>query len=305
MPLLFRIGRNIMISIRQQRGDTVTERIFKKNEIQENGFMMTKMVLAGSGKAMSTHWHNYFEVIRCINGRICVLMDGSKMWLEDGDCVLITPGCSHDMGLNADEAKVQIIQFYLPESVNSSLGVDSSMSLLLYSNYKYNGGKIIRSKDPFSRQASFLCDELYRGCDSGEMISDDIIKGAIQMLLGYFTCETAFHACKDYEDEGLDMVKLCKYIDSHPLTEQDLTLISAYMGYSKAYFSRRFKEVTGIGFKQYMDQLKMHEARRMLGEGQSVTQTAIALGYSSVQNFSRTFRRIHQMSPSEMMRYQR
>ena len=120
------------------------------------------------------------------------------------------------------------------------------------------------------------------------------------MLLAYFTSETRLRLHQWKTDERFDMEKLCAYIDGLELPSVSLAEASAYMGYTRKYFSGKFRRITGIGFKQYIDRLKMQEVRRMLGEGMNATEVSVRLGYSCVQNLSRAFRRIHHVSISKM-----
>jgi len=61
-----------------------------------------------------------------------------------------------------------------------------------------------------------------------------------------------------------------------------------------------FKSVTGEGVMSYYRNLKINEAKRMLREGDgNITQIADRLGYNSVHYFSRYFKRMTGMTPSE------
>ncbi len=61
-----------------------------------------------------------------------------------------------------------------------------------------------------------------------------------------------------------------------------------------------FKSVTGEGVMSYYRTLKITEAKRMLREGDgNITQIADRLGYNSVHYFSRYFKRVTGMTPSE------
>lgn len=280
-------------------------RIVKKDEIAENSIVMTKMIHADANKSFFPHWHNAFEIIRAMDGSILALLNGEKIQLECGDAVLVCPGCIHDIGLNRVATAVQILQFQLPESMASGLGADSSLNVLLYPTYTGARQYLIRHEEKNSGQVAFLCDELYRMDCEFEQMSDDVVRGAVQMLLGYFSGGSRGLLYHRAGQQNFDMLKVCAYIDRRPLSQISLAEVSTYMGYSPNYFSVKFREVTGIGFRQYIDQLKMQEARRLLGEGRSATEIATILGYSCVQNFSRSFKRIHQVTLKETLRNQK
>lgn len=275
--------------------------IRKLDQIAEDQKIMTKMTFISPNKELYLHWHNVFEVIRVTEGRFCVSLNGEDLWIKEGDCLLISPGCIHDIGLNKSEASAMILQFPLPEIIDRISKKDSSLDFFLYSGYTDSHGRLIPAGSKYSVQAVFLCDEIYRSSQECEQITDGIIRGAVQMLLTYFTRETLLRIDQWKTDDKFDMVKLCGYIDSLELPSVGLSEAAAYLCYSEKYFSSKFRRITGIGFKHFIDSLKMQEVRRMLGEGMNATEIAELLGYSCVQNLSRSFRRIHKMSISEMM----
>jgi len=262
---------------------------------------MSKLVEKSNGPIL--HWHTYFELVRVLEKKLSVLVDGEETPLYAGDCILLSPGCSHDtLSPDGSTVKTQVVQFLIP-SMHSAFHTDSaaesSFRVLMHSQYIGTAKRLIRANHHCSRQVQFLCDEIYAELHKTEEPVYDILAGAVQMLLGFFTGDPTARLLRDCEDSSFDIMKICDFIDQQLLKNISLASAASYMGYSKSYFSHKFKDVTGTGFKEYIDQLKMREARRLLGEGCSVTETASVLGYDSVQNFCRAFKRINHMTPLE------
>lgn len=62
---------------------------------------------------------------------------------------------------------------------------------------------------------------------------------------------------------------------------------------SVSTFHRHFKRITGISPLQYHKQLRLHEAQRlMLAHNQHASEAALAVGYESVTQFNREYRRL-------------
>lgn len=71
----------------------------------------------------------------------------------------------------------------------------------------------------------------------------------------------------------------------------------------RAQLERSFREQTGGGVIDYFSKLKIDAARRMIREGQlNITQISSQLGFSSVHYFSRRFKALTGMTPSEYAR---
>lgn len=94
--------------------------------------------------------------------------------------------------------------------------------------------------------------------------------------------------------------KSIDYIMNH--VESDITIndVAKYCNYSKYYFSRAFKEATGISIYAFIKRLKMdHSAIRLLiQKDKSITDIGLEYGYSS-SNYSSAFKKYHSKSPAE------
>ena len=69
---------------------------------------------------------------------------------------------------------------------------------------------------------------------------------------------------------------------------------------SRSLIQKLFKEETGWSVMEYFYRLKIEEAKRLIREEtNNFTQIADILGYSTIHYFSRQFKKIVGMSPSE------
>lgn len=82
-----------------------------------------------------------------------------------------------------------------------------------------------------------------------------------------------------------------------------LDALAAEACMSVSTFARRFKAMTSLTPLQFQKQLRLFEARRlMLGEGQSASQAAFAVGYESVSHFTRDYGRLFGAPPRRDVR---
>ncbi|TYP76485.1 helix-turn-helix domain-containing protein [Paenibacillus methanolicus] len=87
-------------------------------------------------------------------------------------------------------------------------------------------------------------------------------------------------------------------IDSS-FADQELCLesVAAQMGISRVYLSQFFKEQTGENFSDYLENVRMNRARRLLvHSGLPIHEIALQVGYGSPNTFGRAFKRIHGLS---------
>ena len=86
---------------------------------------------------------------------------------------------------------------------------------------------------------------------------------------------------------------------------EDLTeeLCASEIGFSRCYFSRLFRRVVGVGFKQYLTNTRLRRAEReLLTTDRPVGEIASAVGFNSVAYFISCFRQKNKVSPTAFRR---
>src|SRR5690606_28115364 len=90
------------------------------------------------------------------------------------------------------------------------------------------------------------------------------------------------------------------YIDDH-YTHPDCQvnqLVSRF-NLTRRTLSREFKRAFGISVQDYIIQLRMQLAGKLLEEGRRVNQVSTTIGYENVVSFSRTFKRHYGYPPAQ------
>ncbi len=111
-----------------------------------------------------------------------------------------------------------------------------------------------------------------------------------------FIVESHLIRHKDYDLLG----PVIKRIQQQPDGEFSLDEASRMVGRSPSTVTRLFKKVTGLSFKQYQTEYRMHQAATMLKAmpNRPVAEIARVLGYEDPLYFSRAFNRYYKCSPS-------
>jgi two-component system response regulator YesN len=91
--------------------------------------------------------------------------------------------------------------------------------------------------------------------------------------------------------------------DSYMQTDLCLDAVANRFNISKGYLSQFFKEQTGVNFSDYLENLRMTQAKEsLLNTDLPVHEIAIQSGYSSSNTFCRAFKRIYGISTTEYRR---
>ena len=74
--------------------------------------------------------------------------------------------------------------------------------------------------------------------------------------------------------------------------------VAAASGLSKFHFIRTFREATGATPRHYLNALRVDQARQRIRAGETVTEAALASGFSSLSTFSKAYKRHAGAAPS-------
>ena len=105
-------------------------------------------------------------------------------------------------------------------------------------------------------------------------------------------------------DSGFGQILI--YVNHHYTEKLSPAALSAQFGYHEAYFCRRFRELTGITFSEYVRALRMEYAQKLLKESEDEVGTvAWKCGYPDGSYFTREFRKMYGFTPSQFRRMAR
>jgi AraC-like DNA-binding protein len=102
------------------------------------------------------------------------------------------------------------------------------------------------------------------------------------------------------KDPFLDRV--VEAIHQEPGREWTVERLAGVGAMSRSAFAERFRSAIGRSPADYVTEVRIDAAKRMLEAGRSVSETSRELGYASDEGFSRAFRRRTGMNPSAWRR---
>ncbi|MDP9080228.1 MAG: helix-turn-helix transcriptional regulator [Bacteroidota bacterium] len=91
------------------------------------------------------------------------------------------------------------------------------------------------------------------------------------------------------------------FIDQHYAENIELFCIADEACYSKFHFIRKFKEIYRKTPHQYLISVRIENAMKLLASGIPVTAVCDAVGFEELSSFSRSFKRIIGINPSDYL----
>ncbi|MBO5790105.1 MAG: helix-turn-helix transcriptional regulator, partial [Clostridia bacterium] len=123
------------------------------------------------------------------------------------------------------------------------------------------------------------------------------IKDTYSLLLTLLGAETEKYVPRDKKQKLLPAVE---YISQNCCGEISNDQLAALLGVSTVYFRKLFAEVMGVSPIAYARQLRIEKAKEMLkSDYGTLSDLAQSLGYSSLYDFSRDFKKHTGFAPSK------
>ncbi|MBP5491475.1 MAG: helix-turn-helix transcriptional regulator [Clostridiales bacterium] len=254
-------------------------------------------------RSYQKHWHSYGEIMLVGPGKTNRYMVNQNVYdLKEGDLVLAWPMEMHAI-LDADREKAMVIQF-------SHSFINAMFSLQRIMHY-YRDLHVISCKDhpELALKLRDLVSEM-QGYFFSERSDREIrccmLLMEFMLLLDEYKSELAPEINGQgqgrYTDDAMRrMIMVTDYIKNN-LTADDLSqsAMAEKAGISKDYFSRIFKNVTGMNYSKWLNMIRMEKASELLSqEARSLTEVAMLSGFQSIPSFNRVFREKKGMTPSE------
>ena len=136
--------------------------------------------------------------------------------------------------------------------------------------------------------------------DTPDILSTAFIKaGLVELLLFIIRCkEYEDNVIKEIDVDNRKIQEVATYIFEHYTENILLEDVADKFDMNKSFLSKRFKTATGFGFKEYIINLRIQNACRLLLEtNKSITDIAFECGFNDSNYFGDSFRKIKGISP--------
>ena len=128
--------------------------------------------------------------------------------------------------------------------------------------------------------------------------------GTADEVRNWFT-EKVMSACRNVvnkrEERSGDIIRTAKkYIEDHFDKDISLDDVSRVVNISPYYFSKVFKEASGLNFIEYLTNIRIEKAKDLLENSNlSIKEICVSCGYTDPNYFSRSFKKNVGVTPTE------
>lgn len=236
------------------------------------------------------HWHDSIEFLFCKDGTGKITYENDVIELNPNDTVIINSNCIHTLN-HSENARYFCLIVY--KSFFDDYGIDID-SLYFKKHIK-------------DSVASQLMEEVYKFYYKENDANDNLLTAKkANAILSY-----VLHMCQNHFDEKpiesyhnskahKAVLEAINYINKNFTSKLSIEEIAKKVNYSKYHFSRIFKDSTSITIIEYINNMRVECARRLLLESDKPA-TAIyeESGFTSYSFFLKIFKRNFGILPDE------
>lgn len=255
-------------------------------------------------KMNNAHFHPVYEIYYLLAGTRKFFIESDIYNISKGDLVLLNKNVMHQTTYSSDKVNertyilfddkhiASLVKKYGKEEIKECF--NKRVFSIPMQRREYVEGLIAqlenesKNSDDFSPSLmEYYLAELmiflirYRRHYSGNNDSVDVFKN----ISGLSSC-----------DESIQQA--AKYVVDNYNKNITLTEVSNFVNMSSTYFSKKFKEVTGFGFKEYLLNLRIKKAcELLLSTKMSITEIAYESGFNDSNYFGDVFKKSKGISP--------
>jgi AraC-like DNA-binding protein len=247
---------------------------------------------------LNYHYHDYIEFLYALDTDAYVYLNGERHGFNTGDLVVINSNELHCLRFNS--ASHYVCVKFSPELLYSD--EDS------FFEYKYvvpfihsTGNRKVFSREETERlglsalTAEIMREWRERGAAYELIIRSDILR----IFAGIFRIWGELGGHEEGREFPEEIKSALRYISQNYATVTAME-VARHIGFSYNHFSYAFHKSVGKTFSEYVSSLRLGAAEKLLISGdESITEIALACGFSTSSYFILQFRNRRGITPRE------
>ena len=253
-------------------------------------------------EAKEFHTHVYFQIYYIKKGSLTHFVEDYSSKLSAGDMFIIPPGVVHR--IEDDEGISFYSLSFMPEIIEEMSHTASFAANFLHqvSREGHTRSKITVPSEEVLRIET-LIEQIYEEFQKNNLAGGEIIKMYTALLVSLFariyfdtSNELPIPQSKDKNHLMLYCIDYIKLNYFKSISLEDMLRLSTL---SKGEFCKRFREITGHSFLEYLHLCRIRKACEHIKNGDKMSTVYSFCGYDDYSVFYRNFVKIMGISPAK------
>lgn len=252
--------------------------------------------------------HDFWELVCVDRGEIDALAGDRRLTLKKGNILFHKPNEFHNVLTNGKVSPSLVVIGFECHSPAIKSFEDQLMSVQdtekeLLANIIVEARNTFKGRldDPYQEELIFNSEPLTFG--SAQLISHYLEQLIIHLYRRYFSYSLPVRSSRFLAEasSGNDTYnRIVRYMEEHLGERMTIDRICRDNLVGRSQLQKLFRDTKGCGVIEFFSMMKIDTAKQMIRDNQlNFTQIADRLGYNSIHYFSRQFKQITTMTPSE------
>jgi len=247
------------------------------------------------------HYHEEYELNFIENARgVKRIVGDSVEEIDDLELVLIGPNIPHAWFTHKCKTEIFEITIQFHRDLFHEVFLKRTQLSSLRNLFEQSLKGILFSKETIQRLAPRLKElENKTGFDSVIELMSILNELSLSTGSRCLSGEKIYNADYIYMD-SVRMEKLIEFMNANFSRPVRLGEAAKLVNMAETAFSRFFKAKTGINFVDFLNDIRLgHASRLLIDTKDSITDIAVACGFTNISNFNRTFKRDKGLTPKD------
>lgn len=250
--------------------------------------------------------HDFWEFLFVDKGEVEIVSESKGYTLKQGEIVFHKPNEFHSVWANGKTAPNVVVVMF--QSNSESMNYFKNKILTVdYKSHAVLADILKEAKDAFSSPIGRIGYEKLTSRESAQSGSQQMIKILLENFLIRLirkdkiinTRERISSIIKERSDKNIDE-RIVKFLNDNIYNSINFNSVVEFTHLGKTKIKELFSYNNDMGVMEYYNNLKIEEAKKLIREkNNNFTEIALLLNYSSIHYFSRHFKEITKMTPSE------
>ncbi|MBQ3669403.1 MAG: helix-turn-helix domain-containing protein [Clostridia bacterium] len=251
---------------------------------------------ADTPQAYSSHFHSAVEIIMPLRGEVEYTVSEFSYTVQADEVLIIPPGWEHSLTMGENSARYLFL--FEPDPIFGMRDMKLVEGILKIPIYLSGQPDLQETVRALLTQVVDIYDKrdfLWNSMCYSILTRIYVRLGQMNMarLLGKSVSRSS-HTDPEIIDSA------CVYIDNNYMRDIGLEDLSAFTGFTRCYFSRIFKQHTGITYSEYLRNKRVSVAADMLIHSKlQIRDVATGAGFGSIATFNRVFLDAKGCTPSK------
>lgn len=249
------------------------------------------------GTRREFHWHPELEALFAVEGRSTVTIREASFAMKQGDVLVVNSGMSHRV-ISEEDGILCCVHF--PWKLLEELVGEGSRIFFCNSTVDTQ-----RSYQQLQERFRSLVYEYVSPSLKSLCRQDILLLEILDLLIEEYQIEALPPKGVRVSDD-LRIQQIVQYVNRNFQQNLSLSALAEELYLSPSALSRFFKKQTGIYFVDYVNQVRARFGLvELIYSDASITEIAVNSGFSNLSVFSRVFKGIYGMTPTEYRRENR